>query len=203
MFVLMVAESEVARESPLWRPQEASPNCSLYFSLYPASEIAIEANRLARELRGRHGLVGRPVPPERLHISLNGLGAFPAPCVRTVERALQAVREVNMRPFRIALDRAESWGRGSGKRPLVLTGDEGVEGVSILHGRIHAALADTGLVGRRERPIVPHMTLLRDPQAIPSRCIRPLVWTAGAFALVYSLKDEGRHQVLGRIPLSG
>src|SRR5688500_16663418 len=115
-------------EEPLWRPQGRPQNRSLYFSLYPMPEIAIEASRLAYELREEHGLADRPVPPERLHISLNGLGAFPVLCERTVERALYAIQAVRMRPFRIALNRAESWGKGSGKRPLVLVGDEGLEG---------------------------------------------------------------------------
>lgn len=197
----MTFGSEMVREPPLWRQQEPPQNRSLYFSLYPADDIAVEAHRLAAGLRQAHGLNGRPVPAERLHISLNGLGAFPVLCQRTAERALYAVRAVRMPRFRIALNRAETWGKGAGKRPLVLVGDDGLEGVRILRSRIQAALADLGLARRGEHGFEPHMTLLRDPRQIPSTAIPPLAWTAQAFALVYSFKDEGRHQVLSWIPL--
>lgn len=157
---------EAVLDDPLWCPQGASQNRSLYFCLYPEREIAIEASRLAVELRRVHELDGRPVPPERLHISLNGLGPFPTFCERTVQRALCAIQAVRMQPFRIALNCAESWGRGVTKRPLVLVGDDGMEGVCILQSQIQAALADFGVAHRRRTNFSPHMTLLRDLRAI-------------------------------------
>jgi 2'-5' RNA ligase len=103
---------------------------------------------------------------------------------------------VSARPFVVSLDQVQSW--NGDPRPLVLIGDDGVIGVINLHAAIHAALAQAGLAHGPERPITPHLTLLRDRLEPPGEAIDPVLWTARDFALVHSRAGEGRHHVLGR-----
>jgi 2'-5' RNA ligase len=175
----------------------------LFFAIRPDAETAEGICRLAAEVRRRHGLTGRPVAAERLHISLNFVADVAKPDRQVIDRALAAAAEVAMQPFVVALDRVGSWGRGAGKKPLVLWADDGVVGARMLHEKIHAPLAATGLAPRIEPNIEPHLTLLRDEAQAPLAFVDPVKWTVGEFVLLDSVRGEGRHEVLGRWPLIG
>jgi 2'-5' RNA ligase len=73
----------------------------------------------------------------------------------------------------------------------------------MLHEKIHAPLAATGLAPRIEPNIEPHLTLLRDEAQAPLSFVDPVKWTVGEFVLLDSVRGEGRHEVLGRWPLIG
>ncbi|HET6970108.1 MAG TPA: 2'-5' RNA ligase family protein [Phenylobacterium sp.] len=173
----------------------------LYFALQPPVEAQREVRRRLAEAKARWPLTARPVPPERLHVSLCGVGAFPSLPHEVVTAARCAGAAARDRPFRVAFNRLGAWGRGEGPRPLVLWGDEGVIGVESLHQRLHAALAALGLAGGAPGPIWPHMTLLRDRTAVPETVVPKVDWWVREFVLIASLHGAGRHEVLGRFPL--
>jgi RNA 2',3'-cyclic 3'-phosphodiesterase len=174
---------------------------NLFFALRPDAEAAAHIARLTARLRDEHGLTGRAVDADRLHISLNSLGAHPELPEQLVAKVIAAVATVAMPPFLVALNRVATWKGGVDRRPLVLWGDEGVIGVETLHAKIHAALVAEGLARRRARPMMPHLTVLRDAIEMPEEVIAPVRWTVREFVLVDSLRGEGRHVVLGRWPL--
>jgi 2'-5' RNA ligase len=174
---------------------------NLYFGLQPNAVIGDDLVARALQYSRRWGLSGQPTPSERLHVSLNGLGArfrWPA---HLVARLLEAGASVRMRPFVVAFDRIDSW-RGR-RRPLVLLGGEGVIGVSMLYEAIHNALTEVGIVRGPPPDFNPHLTLLRDRRESPAGFIAPVVWRVREFVLIDSLYGQGRHVVLGRWRLAG
>jgi 2'-5' RNA ligase len=175
----------------------------VYFALQPPPEAQAQALALAHAARGKHRLSGKPSLPERLHVSLNNLGAFKRPPGPVVAKALEAVEAVVARPFVIQFNRMGSWGVGDGDRPIVLWGDEGVIGAGALYSTIHQAMRRLDMAPRREIEIVPHMTLLRDKAAMPETFIEPVSWRVEAFVLIHAVHGEGRFDVVGRVPLSG
>jgi len=174
----------------------------LFFALYPTPEAALAALDRARETARVHGLLGRLVAPERLHVSLNFLGADSRRPTQLIDGALAAASKVSMRPFTVVLDRVVSFSPKAERKPLVLYGEDGVLGALALHAAIHARLAEAGLAARPEPEINPHMTLLRDAKAVPETFVAPVGWTAAEFVLILSLQGAARHEVLGRWQLA-
>ncbi len=176
---------------------------NLFFALRPdqkaAGHIAFQCDRQ----RLRHGLSGRPVGRDCLHISLNPLGVGHERPWPLIARASKAVSTIPTRPFVVALDRVVSFQNAVGRRPLVLTGEDGVIGVCALYSAIHQALADALVVRRPEPSVIPHVTMLRDRRATPEEFVTPVRWWVREFVLIDSLYGESRHEVLGRWPLIG
>jgi 2'-5' RNA ligase len=194
--------SDLFSLSPL-ADDDGSARHKIFFAVRPTRTAAEGIHRLAQRERRRHGMTGWPTPPERLHTSLNGLGAHRERPERLIARAVEACGPISARPFVISFNRLGSWGRGGGQRPFVLWGDEGVAGAYALHDAIHRVLAAAGLVHPVERDFEPHLTLLRDRIGAPEEVIEPVSWRVGEFVLLDSVHGEGRHEVLGRWALAG
>lgn len=168
---------------------------NLFFAVLPDERVAERAHRLAGALAGRHRLRGRPLRPERLHVSLCHVGLSPGPPPeKVVALARQVGDGVALPPFKVAFDRVQSWRRSNG--PLVLVGDEDrVTGLN----RLGDALAEGQ--GLRPRRFEPHISLIWGAGALAERAVPPLVWMVREFVLIHSIHGEGRHEVLGRWPL--
>jgi 2'-5' RNA ligase len=181
----------------------ASPEHRVFFALQPDAEAAEAMVRLATDLRRTHGLKGRVTPPARLHLSLNFVGSFRGPPTRSVmEKAMGLAAKVAAAPFQVTLNHVVTF-RSGDPPPLVLLGDEGVIGVELLNTAIHKALVTGSMAPRREPQVWPHISLIWDKAPIPKTFVEPIGWTAREFVLLDSLYGEGRHEVLGRWPLSG
>jgi 2'-5' RNA ligase len=177
-----------------------SPEHRVFFALQPDAEAAGRIERLGADLRQKHGLKGRPTPAARLHLSLNFVGTFRGPPTRAVmEKAKALADKVSARAFTVSLNEVQGWKSDA----LVLLGDEGVIGAQLLHTAIHKALVIGSMAPRREPEIWPHVSLLRDKAAVPKTFVDPITWTVREFVLLDSVVGEGRHEVLGRWPLSG
>jgi 2'-5' RNA ligase len=178
------------------------PEHKVFFAVRPEPAAAAQMAALAAALARRHGLGGRPTPRERLHLSLSFVGVFKGPPpAAVVEKARAAAATVAAQPFRLALNRVDSW-KGD-PRPLVLTGEEGVIGVEVLQGQVQRALALAGMAPRRAPPFWAHVTLLRDEREAPSEHVEPIAWTVREFVLLDSVAGEGRQDLLARFPLPG
>lgn len=175
----------------------------VFFALRPPAPTAAQIDSMARGWRRETETAGALTPPERLHVSLNGLGAYRQPPRDLVRRAGAVVPGLRVRPFRLALNRLGGWGRGEGDHPVVLWGDEGVIGAERLHDALHAALAAADLVPRTPSPFAPHVTLWRQARRSPERAITPVSWWVDELLLLASVQGEGRHEVLGRWRLAG
>lgn len=175
----------------------------LYFALQPPPEAAADVATVLAGVRARHRLTAKPIPPARLHVSLNYVGDFKRPPGPVIDKALAAVADVHVAPFVVAFNRLATWPVGDPPLPLVLWGDEGVVGVNALYSTLHRALVKPGMAPRREAEITPHMTVLRDKVEASETFIEPISWTVDEFVLIYAIHGEGRHEVVGRFPLNG
>jgi 2'-5' RNA ligase len=100
------------------------------------------------------------------------------------------------------LDRAKSFPRKSGNRPLVLAASAPSASLRQFHADLGAALGGAGLRTER-RSFSPHLTLLWDRLQLKEAPVSPVSWMAREFVLLYSFRGESRHELLGRWPLGG
>lgn len=172
----------------------------LFFAVAPDAAARERIHALAVHLRAELALRGRPLGPERYHVTLAFLGDHAGLPPRLVEQVSACAGTIALPPFDVALDRVASFARGRGS-PLVLLGGDGVAGLRALAAALAGRLHD---VARTDaRPYTPHLTLLRDDRVVAERPVAPIAWTAREFVLVHSAVGQGRHTVLGRWPLRG
>lgn len=178
----------------------AAPTDRLFFALYPAPEVAARTDALRRALQARHGLSGKPVHEERLHVTLSHLGDFAGLPTRLVDDAVKAAQALVQPGFDIAFDRASSFRGRPGSLPMILLGGQGVDAVKAFQARLDLALRTAGVI-RRSEPFTPHMTLAYDPQPLVEESVEPIGWTAREFVLVHSLIGRTTHRVIARFPM--
>lgn len=165
---------------------------SLFFALYPDEPAAARIAELAARLRIEHKLKAKPIPIDRLHVTLHYLGAFAGLPADVLTQARAAASQIALPPIEVTLDRIESFSGRRAKRPLVLSGDAN-ESLATLQQALDAA--------QRHPRFTPHVTLLYDEQRIAREPVAPITWTAREFALVRSVLGKSHYDVLARWPL--
>jgi RNA 2',3'-cyclic 3'-phosphodiesterase len=173
----------------------------LFFSIFPDAATAARIVGIAQYCRREYGLSGRPHATSRFHISLQCLGEHDEEPEQVVADARKAAASVRMRPFAVMFDRIASFSGREGNYPLVLLGDDGVVGLTMLYQSLGTAMRNVGLEARLD--FTPHMTLLYDDRRIGERPIKPICWTVRELVLVLSLIRKTKYVFLGRWPLRG
>jgi len=153
-------------------------------------------------LHDKHRLKGMPLRARCFHVSLLGIGHRGQLSRETMAVISAAAAFLSISPFRVCFDRAVSF-RGVAKRPLVLVGDDGVEGIRILRRELVTALHEIGFSTRGKSELTPHMTLLYDKQDVGEQAVEEIGWTVREFVLLHSLRGHGQHVVLGHWALRG
>jgi 2'-5' RNA ligase len=177
------------------------PTDRLFFAIYPDAAAAAQIARLAQQLRAEHGLQGKPLKPERFHVTLHHLGDYAGLPQDLVAAACGAAAGVAAAPFDITFDRAASFTSAPRNRPFVLRGDGGLAALVAFQQSLGEALKKT-VLGRWTKPgFTPHVTLLYDDRSIPEQAVPPVAWTAHEFVLVHSLIGQTLHVPLARWPL--
>ena len=168
---------------------------ALFFALVPDASAASRMVEIGREQRLRHGLTGKLLAPEQLHMRLVGLGAHAGLPSGLVDLAMQAAAAIIMPSFDVVLDRVRSL--AGLRRPLVLCGGEGVHGAAVMQLAIEIAMHEVG-IGAAERRHTPHVTVLDGWRGSVEEAVEAVRWTATEFVLLHSRR--GRHEcvVLGR-----
>jgi 2'-5' RNA ligase len=180
----------------------AGEHSSVFFALRPDEATAQQIHAMAMRLRDAHELRGRPLPVETLHVTLCYLGDFigvPPELLQGADRVGRAQRAM---PFELALDRVLTFHGSRKQLPLVLCRGDECAPLAALRARLGAALSGIGC--RCEpRSFRAHVTLLYDSIEVPEQMAGPISWTVRELLLVRSLIGQGRHEVLGRYPLTG
>lgn len=175
---------------------EGAATDRLFLAVLPDDAARARLADLAARLHREHGLQGRLIRPENLHVTLNFLGAFRAIPQNVVDAASRAVASlVSVRPFEIRLDRVLSF-RRAGLKPVVATGQEGVAALEGFHRQLQKALAQQGIAP--EPRYKPHATLLYDAKGLPETPVPPITWTAREVVLMHSLSGQATHEPLAR-----
>lgn len=166
---------------------------SLFFALYPDEAAIEQISELTSRLRTEHRLKAKPIPTDRLHVTLHYLGAFAGLPADVVNRACDTASRMKLPPCDIALNRIETFSARRAKRPLVLAGDAN----QALYA-LQDAITDT----KSRAHFTPHVTLLYDEHRVPRQAVESITWTANHFALVHSFLGRSHHEILARWPLS-
>jgi len=172
--------------------QQAAETVRLFFALWPASDLQAKLAAWAKQAAGR----GRAMRRENIHLTLAFLGDTKASLVPDL---IALARDLAFPPLRLPLDRVGYWKHnriiwcGAEQDPPALSGL-----VSELRARLDAA----GIAYDR-KPFVSHMTLVRNVAGLDAApAWVPLAWELADFALVTSVRIEGRvtYQLLQRFP---
>lgn len=177
-------------------PDEGPATDRLFLAVLPDPAARERLTALARSLALDHGLHGRALRPEHLHITLHHLGDYRTIPQNIVDAASRAVASLVSTPiFPVSLDRVVTFQR-PGAKPIVAVGGEGVAALEGFHRQLQKALVRQGI--KPEPRFKPHATLVYDRQGVPERSIDPIAWTVGEVVLVHSLLGRTTHEHLAR-----
>jgi 2'-5' RNA ligase len=198
MFQFMFAIVQQGRV--VFAPQE---RVGLFFSIFPEASTAARIAHIAERLRAKYRLLGSPLQTTRFHVSLHSFGEYDDAPPPVVAKAKDAAALVNAAPFRVSFNCAQSFSGRDGNHPLVLTGDDGVVGLTRLYSSLCTALRTVGFRPDASSAFTPHVTLLYDARRINEQFIEPIGWTVREFVLVLSLIGRTKHVPLDRWQLRG
>lgn len=174
----------------------------LFFAVFPDPATATRIAAVGQELRCQHGLKGKALATERLHVSLHHVGDY---YLRLPDEVVSAAREVaagvHLPSFTVAFNSAASFRGRPDNQPFVLRGDDGVIGLTMLQQALGAAMEKAGL-GRCAAHYTPHVTLMYGDRFVADQSVEPPVdWAVGEFVLVHSLLGRSCYRPLGRFRL--
>jgi 2'-5' RNA ligase len=159
----------------------------IFFAIMPDDGAIAAIRALTAELKALHGMRGRAIAEQKLHVTLCNLGDFPGMPDAVLARASQAAASVAAAgtPFNVRFDVAQTFVNRARNRPFVLTGGDGVIGVSKLYKNLAQALFKAGLPGNPPS-YTPHITLLYDDVTAAPQSVAPVEWTARELVLLHS-----------------
>jgi 2'-5' RNA ligase len=170
---------------------------NLFFAVKPDAAAMAQIDAVTRSLRAEHGLRGRVIDEDRLHVTLQYLGQFAGLPANVLAAARHAGEALTMDAFQLTFDSVASFGSGRDRRPLVLRGQgAAVAAVVALHDALATRLASAGLKPDTRHEFVPHLTVLYDEHAIAPRSIEPVGWRVREFHLLRSFVGASRYETL-------
>jgi 2'-5' RNA ligase len=178
------------------------PTDRLFFALFPDEVTASRIAALAASECEHHGLRGKPLRNDRLHVTLFHLGDWagvPEDVVAAASRAASALREPS---FDLAFDTVASFNARRAQKPFVLKSASGNEALRAFHAGLARELRQAGLAQWVRGSFEPHVTLAYEPQLMPPQPVEPIAWRAREFVLVHSLLGQTRHVRLGNWSLA-
>ena len=173
----------------------------LFFALWPDDAERRAVADAAAALRRDHAPRGRWSNPERYHLTLQFMGDFRPFPEDLVARAKEAAARLAVPPFTLQLDRAGSFRKRS--IPWWLGCSAKPEGLQRLWDGLSARLVEAQVPFQSDRPLVPHVTILRDARPyLPDTPIPPVAWRIREVVLVDSVHGgQPEYRLLGRWPL--
>jgi RNA 2',3'-cyclic 3'-phosphodiesterase len=172
----------------------------LFLALRPDALTAGRIHDFTLDLSQKHGLAGRPMAVNRLHVTLCFLGEHDGLAPSLVSAADDAARSLRGVPFELAFDRVMSFPR-PGDAPVVLCRKDTCAPLARLRAALCETLGRTSCFELETRGFKPHVTLLYDRRPVPLQKIAPIAWMVTEVLLIRSLIGHGEHEVLGRYPL--
>ena len=169
----------------------------LFFAVFPDPATAAAIAQRADQLRAAHPLKGRPLAPERFHITLHHLGDHAGVRRDIVAMASEAAEAVATPAFEVTFDRAASFHNG-GNNPFVLQGGDGLEALRVFQRDLGLAMARAGLGKHVDRSFTPHVTMLYDQRLVAEEPVAPVAWRVEGFTLIHSLLGRTEHVPLQR-----
>lgn len=173
----------------------------MYFGLFPDVETAALIDQVRRQVFDQLNWDGKPLKPERLHVSLHHVGDYARLRTKYVYSARLAGAAILMRPFELTFSLIKSLDDDSRSRdpsrklPLVLLAE--ADALRELHQMLGTAMRKNGFKAA-EHLLTPHMTLSYGRRAIPAHAIEPIRFAVNGFVLIHSERGLTRYHVLDR-----
>ena len=185
------------------------PTDRLFFALFPSEEAIPHIVKTSQQLRDEHGLAGKSLSNDRLHVTLHHVGDYAGGLPNgLIEAAQNVASTIAMPAFDVTFDRAMSFAGSPKNKPFVLRGNERFDGgladLMAFQKAFYLAMCRAGLQGpRANAKFAPHVTLIYDEHAVPEQAVEPIRWSARDFVLVHSLIGQTKHIHLGLWPIRG
>ena len=186
------------------------PTDRLFFALFPSEEAIPQIVKTSQQLRDEHGLTGKSLSNDRLHVTLHHVGDYAGGLPNgLVETAQDVASTMAMSAFDVTFERVMSFAGSPRNKPFVLRGNErmnvdsegGLAALMAFQKAFYLAMCRAGLQGPRTNArFAPHVTLMYDSQGVPEQAVEPVSWSAHDFVLVHSLLGQTKHIHLGRWP---
>lgn len=176
----------------------------LFLALLPEPTIAQAIYDFAQERRTREGMKGRPIAPDRLHVSLLHLGDFaglPQELVQSSSERMSTLA-ATLPAFEVSFDVIGNFSRRPLRKPLVLLQDHQDAQLKNLAEKLLRTFGPPRSGGGSTK-FNPHVTLLYDEMTVPLESIPPFVWQVNEIVLVHSLIGQSRYVILDRWALKG
>jgi 2'-5' RNA ligase len=193
------------RRGPVWQRADRVVH---FFAVLPPEEIRSDLTRLRLQTIERERIVGRPVPSERLHISIARLcdcapADLPKLMKSTACLADEIASRVTMPRFDVSFDRLQTFinvdKKTRERKSLLVLCDGSPSQVSRFYALFRASFARRGVP--LPKVFNPHLTLYYGNRPIAPRDVAPLRWTVQEFVLVQSFHGQSKHVILKRWPL--
>jgi len=173
----------------------------LFFCLMLPASAADAASEVLARSRAGHGLEGKPIRKDRLHVTLVHIGDYPNEAPPTVVEAMrQAGGSLAAPAFEVLFDRVSSFAGAPGKYPHVLVGEQGVEALKSFRNDLLKAVIRHGVKPLSRQQFTPHVTLSYADRRLPERPIRPVAWRPEEFVLIHSEVGRSTYHTLGCWP---
>lgn len=163
---------------------KANADGRLFLAILPDAAAALRMSRLAASLKRAHGLSGKLIALDRLHVSLFFLGRLSgdASCAARPECG-----ELPIAPFEVRFDRTASFRGRPGSRPFVLIGGDGLSRLKAFRRDMGTWLAGNGFKRLTKTSFEPHVTLLYDARNVDEYPLaEPVSWTVREIVLIQS-----------------
>lgn len=168
-------------------PEGAPTKKRLFFALWPAPALAQSITRAVAGVARDRSISGRAVPATQAHLTLLFLG----PVAGAAEaRLVEAAAAIRVPRFDLVLDQVGCFYRSR----VLWAGPRHIPPPLLELWEQLRDAAETAGAGQDYKPLVPHVTGLRDIRdRIRPTPVAPLRWEVTDFALVHSASKKGTH----------
>ena len=180
----------------------SEPVHRLFFALRPDAAVARAIECAAASIRASGRVRGRWVQPSKHHLTVHFLGTHVARPADLIERARAAAQHVRIAPFRIELERVETFGARRQSPCILRSSKQSARSLGWLRAALGGALAEAGLAHWLEQRFTPHVTIAYVEGGLSEPImIAPIAWDVQGFTLIESHGATAQHEVLDQWPL--
>ncbi|OYU42233.1 MAG: RNA 2',3'-cyclic phosphodiesterase [Burkholderiales bacterium PBB4] len=170
---------------------------TLFFAFRPAPPLDAKIVKTAALLDKEHGVHGKSLRRDQLHISLHAIGSYRGLPPSEVAFARRVGESMSARAFDVVFDRTMTFG---GNTPRVLCVSEDSKQIQTFWQDLGIAIANAGR-GVKTRKFSPHMTVSYGGRSLGVQEIEPIHMKITELFLLNSHYGEGVHEILGQWPL--
>lgn len=172
---------------------------NFFFAVMPPPPAAEEIATRRHEVCIQHRLDGKPMAPDRLHVSLHNIGD-PRTRPMTIELAQQAATRAAQitLPFEVKFDLMARFGGRFNGHALALCSKARQPGMEALSSNLANMLTEYSFPVRSGKKLNAHVTTMYGDTPETPIAVPPVTWTVKEFVLLESFVGKSRYRELGR-----